>query len=72
MCLTSSPKYPAVPTPTKPQEARTPDASAYGSTSTARKNMQSGAPAAASTLLTGPSGVENRQLQLNKSSLLGM
>lgn len=72
MCLGGSPKYPAVADPVKPQEAKTPAQGAYGSTSTARKNMNAGMPTAMpSTLLTGPSGIENRQLTLGKSTLLG-
>jgi hypothetical protein len=74
MCFGGTPKMPAVPEPVRPQEAKQPAQGAFGSTSTARKNMQSGGggAAAASTLLTGPSGVENRQLQLQKNTLLGM
>ena len=74
MCLGGSPKMPAVAEPVKPQESKQPAQGAFGSTSTARKNMQSGGggAAAASTLLTGPSGIENKQLSLGKSTLLGM
>lgn len=72
MCLGKSPKMPAVPDPVKPQDAKQPEQGAYGSTSDARKKMQGGSGAmAASTLLTGPSGVENSQLRLNRSTLLG-
>lgn len=72
MCLGKTPKMPAVPEPVRPQEAKQPEQSAFGSTSETRKKMQGGAGAAAtSTLLTGPSGVENSQLRLNRSTLLG-
>jgi hypothetical protein len=71
MCLGGSPKMPAVPTPVKPQEVKQPAQGAFGSTSTARKNIQGGMSAGASTLLTGPSGVEADQLKLGRSTLLG-
>lgn len=72
MCLGGSPSMPAVKDPVKPQEAKQPAQGAFGSTSEARKKMQGGAgAAAASTLLTGPSGIENSQLRLNRSTLLG-
>jgi hypothetical protein len=64
---------PAVPDPVKPQEAKMAESSpgSYDpSVSDARKRMlQSGG--AASTLLTGPSGVENSSLNLGRSTLLG-
>lgn len=71
MCLGGSPKMPAVPVAQKPQETKQVDQAAYGSTSTARKDMQGPGGMAASTLLTGPSGIENKQLQLGRSTLLG-
>lgn len=44
---------------------------AMGEASAARRNMaQTGGPAA-STLLTGPSGVESRSLMLGRTTLLG-
>jgi hypothetical protein len=71
MCLGGTPKMPAVQEPTRPQEAKSPAPGAFGSTAAARKKMQ-GPAGAAGTLLTGPSGVENSQLSLGKSTLLGM
>lgn len=71
MCIGKTPKMPAVPEPVRPQEAKQPERGAYGSTSTGRKNANTGMAAGASTLLTGPSGVENSQLRLNRSTLLG-
>ena len=71
MCLGSTPKMPAVQDPVRPQDAKQPEQGAYGSTSAARKKA-GGTSGAASTLLTGPSGIENKQLQLGKSTLLGM
>lgn len=72
MCLGKTPKMPAVTEPVKPQDAKQPAQGAYGSTAAGRKNVN-GAPASAgaSTLLTGPSGVENSSLRLNRSVLLG-
>lgn len=61
MCM-STPKY----TPPPPaQEAKMPDNSGGKKRSAAPGAM------AASTLLTGPSGIDNSQLKLGKSSLLG-
>jgi hypothetical protein len=72
MCLGKTPKMPAVPEPTRPQESKQPAQGAFGSTATARKKAQAGGGAAAAgTLLTGPSGIENSQLSLGKSTLLG-
>ena len=63
MC-SSSPKY----TPPPPaQEPKQPEVSP----GTAKKRSSSPGAMAASTLLTGPSGVDNAQLKLGKSSLLG-
>jgi len=61
---------PAVQEPVRPQEVKQPEQGAFGSTSAARKKNQPGA-GAASTLLTGPSGIANKELQLGKSTLLG-
>lgn len=73
MCFAKTPKMPTVQEPVRPQETKQPEQGAYGSTSEARRRANAGSPAAAaSTLLTGPSGIENKQLQLNKSTLLGM
>lgn len=69
MCLAKTPSMPAVAEPVKPQEAKQPAQGAYGSTSTARKNAPGGM--AASTMLTGPTGIDNSQLRLAKSTLLG-
>ena len=72
MCLSKSPSMPAVAEPVKPQEAKQPAQGAYGSTSTTRKQTQEAPGAmAASTLLTSPSGIDNSQLKLNRSTLLG-
>lgn len=69
MCMSSSPTY----TPTEvrqTQETKQAEQSATG-TSDARKAAANNAGMAGSTLLTGPSGVENSQLTLGKSTLLG-
>lgn len=71
MCLTSTPKMPVVQDPQRPQDVKQPEKDAFGSTSQGRKNA-SGAAMAGSTLLTGPSGIENSQLNIGKSTLLGM
>lgn len=74
MCFSSSPSIPAAPEPVKPQEAKMPESSpgTYDpAVSDARKRMAQ-AGGAASTLLTGPSGVENSSLNLGRSTLLGM
>lgn len=66
MCMSSTP---SIPEPQKPQEAKMPAQMATGATGEARKRMaQYGG--AASTLLTGPSGVENSSLQLRSGSTL--
>jgi hypothetical protein len=72
MCLTKSPNIPtATTTPVTPtQAAKQPEQSAEGA-STARKAAANAGGMAASTLLTGPSGVENSQLNLARSTLLG-
>jgi hypothetical protein len=63
MCM-SSPSY----TPPAPaQDAKQPEVAAGG----AKKRSSSPGAMAASTLLTGPSGIDNSQLKLGKSSLLG-
>jgi len=69
MCLFSAPKVDAPAAPTPPQEAKMPEQKAYG-TSEARKRMAQSGGAAASTLLTGPSGIETA-LPLGRSTLLG-
>lgn len=72
MCIGKTPKMPAVPEPVRPQEAKQPARGEYGSTSAGRRNAAgAGMAAGASTLLTGPSGVENSSLRLNRSTLLG-
>ena len=70
MCF-GSPKIPTPKEPEKPQEAKMPDQSPYGAASDARKRMAQSGGAATSTLLTGPSGVENSALMLGRSTLLG-
>lgn len=72
MCFSDTPK---MPDPVKPQEAKMPEQSPTsaigGEASDARKRaLQAGGPAA-STLLTGPSGVENSSLNIGRSTLLG-
>lgn len=63
MCMGSAPKY----TPPPPaQEAKAPDGNVQ-----MRKRSSSPGALAAPTLLTGPSGIDNSQLRLGKSSLLG-
>ena len=72
MCLFGGNSSPAPPPePQKPQEVKQVDQQAFGSTSTARKDMSQNGGMAASTLLTGPGGIENKQMQLSKSTLLG-
>lgn len=63
--------------PTEPiryQDPKMPEQSSVGATSgvtdARRKAMQTGGPAA-STLLTGPSGVENSSLNIGRTTLLG-
>jgi hypothetical protein len=73
MCLPSAPSYspPAALTEKdKPQEVKQPQ-TAYGATATARKDMNKRGGGTASTLLTGPSGIETSQLALGKTTLLG-
>ncbi len=71
MCIMSTPSAPAVATVQQPQEVKQVEQNAFGSTSTARKKAAEGGGMAASTLLTGPSGIENSQLSLGKTTLLG-
>lgn len=71
MCFSRPPTLPA---PEKPQDAKMPEQSAVnadGSVSEARKRMVQTGSAATSTLLTGPSGVENSSLSLGRTTLLG-
>lgn len=69
MCLSKTPKY--TPTEVKQtQDAKQPEQTAVG-VSDARKAAASNAGMAGSTLLTGPSGVENSALNLSKKTLLG-
>lgn len=70
MCFGSTPKLPTVAEPTRPQETKQPESNAYGSTSSASRAMTASSPAA-SALLTGPSGVQNEQLKLGQTQLLG-
>ena len=71
MCVFDTPKAPAVAAVTQPQEVKQVEQNAFGATSTARKKAAEGGGMAASTLLTGPSGIENSQLSLGKTTLLG-
>jgi hypothetical protein len=71
MCVFDTPKAPAVAEVQKPQEVKQVEQGAFGATSTARKKAAEGGGMAASTLLTGPTGIENNQLMLGKTTLLG-
>lgn len=62
MCMSKAPSFTP---PTPPQEAKQPEMPA------GKKRSSAPGAAAASTLLTGPSGIDNAQLKLGKSSLLG-
>ena len=60
--------------PIRYQDAKMPEQSAQGTSSTvtdARKKALQAGGTAASTLLTGPSGVENSQLSLGRTTMLG-
>lgn len=70
MCF-SQPSMPTPVAPVQPQEVKQVDQGTFGSTSTARNSMAQNGGAASSTLLTGPSGVENSQLKLARTTLLG-
>ncbi len=67
MCLFDMPNY-NPPEPQKPEEAKAPATDPTGDAR--RRATRIGGPAA-STLLTGPSGVENSQLMLGRATLLG-
>ena len=71
MCFFDSPTPPAEPV--KPQEAKMPDTLQAGSSpvADARKRMSQSGGYASSTLLTGPSGVENNMLSIGRTTLLG-
>lgn len=71
MCFFPSPSTPAVPEVQKPAEVKQVEQGSFGATSTARKDMAQNGGMATSTLLTGPSGIENKQLSLGKTTLLG-
>ena len=72
MCMGGGGSTP--PPPEKPQEAKMPEQAPTGVDSSVldarRRAAQSGG-SMASTLLTGPSGVENSQLRLGRTTLLG-
>lgn len=70
MCM-SSPSMPAQTAPVQPQEVKQVEQGAFGSTSTSRNSLVQNGGSATSTLLTGPSGVENSQLRLARTTLLG-
>lgn len=70
MCLFGN-NTPSVQEVQKPQEVKQVEQGAFGATSTARKDMAQNGGMAASTLLTGPGGVERNQMQLGKTTLLG-
>lgn len=73
MCIMQSPSTaPLVAEVQKPQEVKQVEQGAFGGTSTARKKAAQNGGMAASTLLTGPSGIENNQLALGRTTLLGM
>lgn len=66
MCIGSKPKIPAPPAPPPPpQEAKAPDMN-----STRRSRSDAGG-IPGGTLLTGPTGVDNRLLSTGGGSLLG-
>jgi hypothetical protein len=72
MCLTKSPTI-VMPEPTSEapkQEAKQPGTAAATATASSRKNMTAGG-ATSGTLLTSPTGIEQSQLNLGKTSLLG-
>ena len=69
MCLRSAPKYPA-PEVRQTQETKQAEMSASGA-SDSRKAAANNAAPAGSTLLTGPTGIEKKQLSLGQSTLLG-
>lgn len=72
MCMGGGSSTP--PEPVKPQEAKMPEqapSSVDGSVSDARKKAAQSGGSMASTLLTGPSGVENSALSLGRTTLLG-
>lgn len=71
MCLGGSSSPPPPPEPQKPQEVKQVEQTAFGATSSARKDMAQAGGMATSTMLTGPSGVESSQLALSKKTLLG-
>ncbi|CAB4124457.1 hypothetical protein UFOVP61_8 [uncultured Caudovirales phage] len=69
MCLDlgrSAPSAPAPPTP--PQAPQDPQISDLAD---ARKKRQAAAMSGGGTLLTGPTGIENNQLNTGRGSLLG-
>jgi hypothetical protein len=69
MCLGKAPKYTA-PEVRQTQETKQAEMSATGA-SESRKAAANNAGMAGSTLLTGPTGIEKKQLSLGQSTLLG-
>ena len=67
MCIGKTPSYQPPAPMQQPQEAKQPE-QAPGR---ARKDIQDAAGMAGSTMLTGVSGVEQNQLNLQKKTLLG-
>lgn len=68
MCLFKTPSYPKPKEIPPPQESKAPDVN--GDVDKARRDARANAGMAGSTLLTGPSGIENSQLNLGRSSAL--
>lgn len=71
MCLFGGNSTPEIKEVQKPQEVKQVEQGAFGSTAEGRKGMAQNGGMAASTLLTGPGGVERNQLALSKTTLLG-
>lgn len=75
MCLFQKPDMPATPEPTKPQDAKMAEAvssSAFDPSVSAARLRMAQAGGSSNTLLTGASGIENSQLNIGRSTLLGM
>lgn len=66
MCLSTPKMPPPPPPPPPPQEVKLADMNTVR-----RKQNSNSAPIAGGTLLTGPSGVQNSQLNIGGSTLLG-
>ncbi len=73
MCMFDAPSVPTPPAPQVPQSAQmaAPPGGSPESADARKRMAQSGGAGAASTLLTGPSGVDNSMVSLGKTTLLG-